>query len=231
MLKCSSYPDMKPRFTYQRNRALTFIEVLVIILCLAVLAAIILPMLAAAKHRNSRINCVSNLKQINLALRIWEGDNNNEYPMQVAVTNGGGKEWIETGDIAACFRAASNELSTTRILICPLDTDHTYATNFQTDFNNSHISYFLCPNASESYPQMILSGDDNLAVNGTPVPPGILNITNCSAISWTKARHGGIGNLAFADGSVAEESSSGFQNALQYATNGTPFMTKRLAIP
>ena len=151
--------------------------------------------------------------------------------MQVAVTNGGGKEWIETGDIAACFRAASNELSTTRILICPLDTDHTYATNFQTDFNNSHISYFLCPNASESYPQMILSGDDNLAVNGTPVPPGILNITNCSAISWTKARHGGIGNLAFADGSVAEESSSGFQNALQYATNGTPFMTKRLAIP
>lgn len=213
---------MKPRFTKPRCQALTFIDVLVVFLCLAVLWVILLSALAAAKRRSSHINCVSNVKQVSLSLRVWEGDNNNEYPMQVAVTNGGGKEWIEAGDVAGCFRAASNELATPRILICPMDTSHVPATNFTTDFNNSHISYFLSLNASETYPQMILAGDDDLAVNGISVKPGVMEITNGDAVTWSGARHGHLGNIAFADGSVCMESSLGLQNALQYATNGTP---------
>ena len=44
----------------------------------------VLPALAAAKRKAQRINCVNNLKQVGLAFRIWEGDNNDKYPMAVS---------------------------------------------------------------------------------------------------------------------------------------------------
>ena len=171
------------------------------------------------------------MKQIGLAARIWEGDNNNQYPMSVSVTNGGAKELLAAGDVAGYFRAMSKQLGTPKYLVCPYDTHCVPATNFTTDFNNLHISYFVCLDASETYPQMILMGDDNLAINGVPVKPGILEITNCDTVSWTAERHGGVGNISFADGSAAEESLPGWQTALQYATNGTPFSAVPLAIP
>jgi prepilin-type processing-associated H-X9-DG protein len=183
------------------------------------------------KKRDNRIGCISNLKQVNLALRIWEGDNYNQYPMTVSVTNRGAMELVAAGNVAACFQVMSNELSTPKILICPLDRKHVPATNWTTDFNNSHISYFINPDASEAYPQMIMSGDDNLAVNGVPVKSGLLLLSGNASVSWTTERHGRVGNLGFADGSVAEESSAGFQNALILATNGTPFTTNGIVIP
>jgi len=183
------------------------------------------------KLRVQRINCVNNLHQVNLALRVWEEDNNNRYPMAVSVTNHGTMELIDTGNVAACFQSLSNQLVSPKILVCPCDTQCVPATNFTSDFNNSHVSYFLSPDASETYPQMVLDGDDNLAVNDVPVQPGILAITNPATISFTATRHINVGNIGYADGSASEVSTLGLQNALAYATNGTPFATNRLAIP
>jgi prepilin-type N-terminal cleavage/methylation domain-containing protein/prepilin-type processing-associated H-X9-DG protein len=228
MLKDLSYPNMQPRFGNESRRALTFIEVLVVIALLAVLAVMILPGVEPAPRTAQRVNCVNNLKQVNLALRIWEEDNNNEYPMQVAVTNGGGKEWMIAGDVADCFRVVSNELSTARILICPADTDHTIATNFDSDFNNSHISYFFGVDVTnDNNPRMVLDGDDNLAINGTVVKSGVFDLSTNAAASWTAARHRHVGNIGFADGSVLEESSNGLQEALIQ----TGLATSRIAIP
>ena len=225
---------MKPRPANQRTAALTLMEAVIVIAILALLAAIFLPVLAKAKRRASKINCVSCLKQIGISFRLWEEDHGGKYPMVVSVTNGGAMELAATGNVAACFRVMSNELSTPKILICPEDTYRVWATNFSTGFDNSHISYFLNPDAVETYPQMILDGDDNLLVDGKPVQPGILNLWTNQTIAWTKDRHHGVGNIGMADGSAMQVTSEGFQRANNEALNSAlapGSATNRLLIP
>jgi hypothetical protein len=184
---------------------------------------LLLPALGPVLHNGrQRINCVSNLKQIGIACRLWEGDNNGKYPMGVSVTNGGAMELAATGNVAVCFQVMSNELSTPKILLCPEDTHRTYATNFSTGFSSANISYFLNPDAVETYPQMIMIGDDNLLVDGKPVQPGILNLRPGTTIAWTKDRHHGVGNIGLADGSAQQVTGDGLNSAVGSSTSGAP---------
>jgi prepilin-type processing-associated H-X9-DG protein len=233
---------MKPRFQNRRDRALTLPEVFVVmvILCLLFMVGMLLPVINRA-HIHMGPNCVSNLKQIDLSFRIWEGDHDNKNPMAVSVTNGGAMETTATGDVVNCFLVMSNELSTPKILICPADWKKDPATNFDGNFNTSHISYFIGIDADESYPQRIMAGDANLLVNGSLVKSGLVQYLTNTSIAWGPGRHGDVpvrhfwtpkshgfvGNIGYADGSVSELSSAGLQES--FSLSG--LATNRLAIP
>jgi competence protein ComGC len=222
---------MKARFQKQRNRALTLPELLMVIAMLIVLAYIFLPVFARNIREGNRdrgINCVSNLKQVDLSFRIWEGDNDNKYPMVVSVTNGGAMETMSKGDVVDCFFVMSNELSTPKILICPADVNRVPATNFMTDFDSSHISYFVGVDVTNEDPaQRVLCGDDNFVINGSPIKSGLVEYPTNVSIAWGSDRHKLVGNIGLADGSVLELSISGLQTA--FLQSG--LATNRLAIP
>jgi prepilin-type N-terminal cleavage/methylation domain-containing protein len=253
----------------KQKKGFTLIELLVVIAIIAILAAMLLPVLAAAKRRAQRINCVSNLKQVNLAMRIWEGDNGNQYPMAVSTSAGGAMEYLactaNTGGykpagITNVFDDCSNEMSTTKIFVCPSDSARNYATNFgelgQTaptspGAGTNGISYFICGDANEGYPQMVLDGDRNLGATATAPAQAIImnngyalgvgsapNSTSLAGTSpgpswaWSaNDMHLKVGNIGLADGSVEEQSANGLQNALSYATNGTPWAIQYFNFP
>lgn len=187
-----------------------------------------LPYFAKAKVKASRINCGNNLKNIGLAFRVFALDHHDLFPMAVSTNEGGTREFIETGAVFRHFQTLSNEFSTPKILVCPMDADRStkQATSFMHDFSDATISYFVGLDASETNEASILSGDRNLE-GGTAVGKRIFAFTNQNTARWGSRIHEDSGYLCYGDGSVMGLSNGRLASYFEIPSNAVI----RLAIP
>ncbi len=139
------------------------------------------------------------------------------------------------------FQVLSNEVNTPKVVVCPSD-ERNPRTNFLSvnsgttvrDFyDNTAVSYFVGVDADETQPQMFLSGDRNIgtgpanpysfgyspnspSVNGAAISVGTNTSTGTGMnLQWTDKMHQKQGNVALADGSVQQYSSSKLKEAIR----------------
>ncbi len=72
----------------KNQRAFTLIEMLVVIVIIAILAAILLPVLGKAKQKTQGIQCMNNHRQLMLAWRMYAEDNRDVLLYATADSNG-----------------------------------------------------------------------------------------------------------------------------------------------
>jgi type II secretory pathway pseudopilin PulG len=201
-----------------RRRGFTWLELMLVVIVVIILAGLVLPMLAPRRRSDGRrIRCVNNLKMLGLGLRIFATDNQGKFPWAVPIREGGTQE--DLGDDQRIWRhvaVLSNELNTPKVLLCPKDPRFDKLagktlvfgppqTNNTLQFgHNDHFSYFLYTGANEEEPELLMGGDRNLTRNGTPVQ-GKITPTPTDLFQFSKpGHHDGLGNVLMSDGSVQQ---------------------------
>lgn len=89
--------DYRRRFKSSARtiRAFTLVELLVVLSVIAILAALILPVLSRSKSSARRIQCVSNLRQLGVAGQMyWDENGGRAFRWRGGATNGGQVFWF-----------------------------------------------------------------------------------------------------------------------------------------
>jgi prepilin-type processing-associated H-X9-DG protein/prepilin-type N-terminal cleavage/methylation domain-containing protein len=195
-----------------RRRGLTFIEVVVVLGVIVILAAILFPLFARGGHDSPRASCLVNLKQVGLGFSQYIQDYDERFPP------------ISISAVASSTQAGSNPygwadalqtyIRGTAIYHCPTlkkQTDHTkknrqndavlsYYTDYYYNTNLDRVLLEKVPNPA----MLVLCGEGNDGTDGTDarynrnvIPQVWIDTENSPA-----RRHLDTANYLFADGHV-----------------------------
>ncbi|HBC89355.1 MAG TPA: hypothetical protein DCZ94_20640 [Lentisphaeria bacterium] len=170
----------------------TLVELLVVIAILGILMALVLPALTRAKKSGKRINCVSNLKQVGLAIQVYEQSNNGFYPFNCTSQ----KLANPTRTLISTALTMENH---TQIFQCPDENENLYATE-----GSSYVW---------NWPQIELPGNERAGLREYDTTPfgGMVSPENFAIMIDAGPYHGKLGmksafNALYADGSVDDAS-------------------------
>lgn len=144
------------------KRAFTITELLVVIAIIGVLAALLLPALQAVKARSLRTTCTSNLRQINLGVRIYSDESSDAAPRLAS----GEPVWFRYRELLQNYMGLKNPPSPQdKVFACPADTFYYKLT---PQFNMQYIPKGVYTESNGLYSSYGFNGG-NAATNVSPV--------------------------------------------------------------
>ena len=188
--------------TYPFRRAFTLIDLLIVLATIG-FTAMLLPLFARSRTtRCGRPNCISNLKQIGLGMRMFSNDHSDKFPWLVPAQDGGSFDFLNSVQVFQHFLALSNELYSPKILVCLADKQKQRSIDW-TNFSSANLSYFVGFDADEGKPNSILSGDRSLLIDNTNFQ-GLVTATTNSTINIGRGMHTDWIGIGLADGSAQQ---------------------------
>ncbi len=102
------------------RRAFTLVELLVVIAIISVLAALLMPAVNRARESGRATACLSNLRQIGIAIQIYVEENSNRLPIMRDQST------TTTNELPGPDKVLAQQLGNIRVLKCPSDLDGLY---------------------------------------------------------------------------------------------------------
>ncbi|MGO8930045.1 MAG: prepilin-type N-terminal cleavage/methylation domain-containing protein [Limisphaerales bacterium] len=175
-------------------RAFTLIELLVVISIIAILAALLLPVLGRAKESGRGTACLSNLRQIGIALQVYVGDYNNRLPFMSDIYPG------VTNAFPGPDQVLSNQLGNLNVLKCPSDK---WRSDKPLPFPQKPPTYFGQTGSSYAW-NTLLNGEDadHLSALGLNVAPQLMPLMYDKEKFHIARGKGKAQNFLYADGHI-----------------------------
>ncbi len=149
------------------RRAFTLIELLVVIAIIAILAAILFPVFAQAREKARATSCLSNVKQLGLAFRMYVEDQDDKYMvMNQPWADQVGDTWAEiygghagTGNEAqveyarkASYAAQLQPYAKSiKIFVCPSDSGVSTQFTVGSAFSSYHYRHYMSASFATGY--------------------------------------------------------------------------------
>jgi prepilin-type N-terminal cleavage/methylation domain-containing protein len=180
------------------SRGFTLIELLVVIAIIAILAAILFPVLGAANGRAQKMVCLNNLKQVGTGIRLYADENNDTLPT-IVVTNGmpWSYQWRFFKELTKSYDSLSSTSSPQdKLFACPSDkfyyldqldtplsTTPLYRTNW-SDYCSYWFSRLNLVDDPDGNPYAGLAGVKVSALHNSSKDLMVVDQPACYAYSW-----------------------------------------------